>query len=42
MSKTGRIWAIWALVLAVLLGGAYAITSQNASGAGDPTSGYMH
>jgi hypothetical protein len=43
MNGGKRIWLIWAVIIAVMLGGAYAITSRNiASAGGDTSGGYVH
>ena len=43
MNGRKRIWLIWGVIIAVMLGGAYAITSRNVSSAGgDTPPGYLH
>jgi hypothetical protein len=43
MKGRKRIWLIWGVIVAVMLSGAYAITSRNASNAGgDAPAGYVH
>jgi hypothetical protein len=42
MNARKRIWVIWAVIVAVMLGGAYAITSRNISSDGEAPAGYVH